>query len=169
MKLSPKNIERLAQCVQRNGIRLATMLFVLVGIFATPVFAQDAAIVGTVTDPTGAAVPNATVTITKTDTGQSHRFTSNNDGQYVAPALPIGSYTVEVESGGFKQLSKSIVLNVNDRARLDFQLEIGAAQERVTVEATAVRVQTESGEVSDVISGQQVSQLATNGRSIYTL
>lgn len=169
MKLSPRNIERLAQCVQRNSIRIAAMLFVLVGIFATPVFAQDATIVGTVTDPTGAAVPNATVTITKTDTGQSHRFTSNNDGQYVAPALPIGSYTVEVESGGFKQLSKSIVLNVNDRARLDFQLQVGAAQEKVTVEATAVQVQSESSEVSDVITGRQISQLATNGRSIYTL
>jgi len=169
MKLSPKNIERLAQCVQRNGIRLAAMLFVLVGMFATPVFAQDATIVGTVTDPTGAAVPNATVTITKTDTGQSRHFSSNNDGQYVAPALPIGSYTVQVESGGFKQLSKNIVLNVNDRARLDFQLQVGAAQEKVTVEATAVQVQSESSEISDVITGRQISQLATNGRSIYTL
>ena len=169
MKLSPRNIERLAQCVRRNSIRLAAMLFVLVGIFATPLFAQEATIVGTVTDPTGAAVPNATLTITKTDTGQSRHFNSNNDGQYVAPGLPIGSYTVEVESGGFKQISKSIVLNVNDRSRLDFQLQVGAAQERVTVEATAVQVQSESSEVSQVITGQQVSQLATNGRSIYTL
>ena len=169
MKLSPRNIERLAQCVRRNSIRLAAMLFVLVGIFATPVFAQDATIVGSVTDPTGAAVPNATITVTKTDTGQSRRFSSNNDGQYVAPALPIGSYTVQVESGGFKQLSKNIVLNVNDRARLDFQLQVGAAQEKVTVEATAVQVQSESSEVSDVITGRQISQLATNGRSIYTL
>ncbi len=169
MKLSPRNIERFAECVKRNSTRLAVMLFVLVGIFATPVFAQEATIVGTVTDPTGAAVPNATVTITKTDTGQSRHFTSNNDGQYVAPGLPIGSYTVQVESGGFKQISKNIVLNVNDRARLDFQLQVGAAQEKVTVEATAVQVQSESSEISDVITGRQISQLATNGRSIYTL
>src|SRR5690349_8110945 len=169
MKLSPRNAERFTQCVKRSSIRFAAMLFVLLGIFATPVFAQEATIVGTVTDPTGAAVPNATVTVTKTDTGQSHRFTSNNDGQYVAPGLVIGAYTVQVESGGFKQISKSIVLNVNDRARLDFQLQVGAAQEKVTVEATAVQVQSESSEVSQVITGQQVSQLATNGRSIYTL
>ncbi len=169
MKLSPRNIERLAQCMRRNSVRFAAMLFVLVGIFTTSLVAQEATIVGTVNDPTGAAVPNATITITKSDTGQSRHFTSNNDGQYVAPGLPIGSYTVEVESGGFKQITKSIVLNVNDRSRLDFQLQVGAAQERVTVEATAVQVQSESSEVSQVITGQQVSQLATNGRSIYTL
>jgi len=169
MKLSPRNIERFAQCVRRNSTRLAAMLFVLVAVLATPAFAQEATIVGTVVDPTGAAVPNATITVTKTDTGQSRHFSSNNDGQYVAPGLPIGSYTVQVQSGGFKQIDKSIVLNVNDRARLDFQLQVGAAQERVTVEATAVQVQSESSEVSQVITGQQVSQLATNGRSIYTL
>ena len=91
MKLSPRNLERLAQCVKRNSIRFAAMLFVFIGVLATPVFAQEATIVGTVMDPTGAAVPNATVTVTKTDTGQSRRFSSNSDGQYVATGLQIGN------------------------------------------------------------------------------
>ena len=170
MKLSPMtNAGSLVQTAKRNSTYLGALLFVLVGLFAAQAFAQEATIVGTVTDPTGAAVPNATITVTKTDTGQSHRFNSNNDGQYVAPGLVIGAYTVQVESGGFKPITKSIVLNVNDRSRMDFKMEVGAAQERVTVEATAVQVQSESSEVSQVINGTQVSQLATNGRSIYTL
>ncbi len=169
MKLSSRNTARLAASVERNCIRLAAFLSVILVVFATPVFAQEATVVGTITDPSGAAIPNATITVIKTDTGQSRQFSSNADGQYVAPGLPIGNYTVQVESGGFKQISKSIVLNVNDRSRLDFQLQVGAAQEKVTVEATAVQVQSQSSEISDVITGRQISQLATNGRSIYTL
>ena len=61
------------------------------------------------------------------------------------------------------------MLNVGDRARIDFDLKMGAATETITVEADAVRVQTDSGEVSSVITGQQVTQLATNGRSMYSL
>src|SRR5690242_4092087 len=103
MKLSPNHpVEMFAQSGKRNSTRLVALLFVLVGLFSAQAFAQEATIVGTVTDPTGAAVPNATVTVTKTDTGQSRRFASNNDGQYVAPGLIIGGYTVQVESGGFK-------------------------------------------------------------------
>ncbi|HVH85638.1 MAG TPA: TonB-dependent receptor [Terriglobales bacterium] len=170
MKLSPNHpVETFTPSAKRNSTRLIAMLFVLVGVFAAQAFAQEATIVGTVTDPTGAAVPNAPITVTKTDTGQSRHFTSNSDGQYVAPGLPIGAYTVQVESGGFKPVTKNIVLNVNDRARMDFKMELGAAQERITVEATAVQVQSESSEISDVINGRQISQLATNGRSIYTL
>ena len=61
------------------------------------------------------------------------------------------------------------MLNVGDHTRVDFKLEVGSAQETVTVEATAVAVQTDTGEVSDVITGQQVTQLATNGRSVFSL
>src|SRR5690348_2064691 len=154
MKLSPtKNAEHLAQRARRCSSRLAALLFVLLGLFAVQAFAQEATIVGTVTDPTGAAVPNAAITVTKTDTGQSRHFNSNSDGQYVAPGLPIGSYTVQAESGGFKAVTKSIVLNVNDRTRMDFKMEVGAAQERITVEAMAVQVQSESSEQSQVITG----------------
>jgi hypothetical protein len=170
MKLSSMtNAGSLVQSADRSSTRLAALLFVVLGLFAAQAFAQEGTIVGTVLDPTGAAVPNATITITKTDTGQSRRFSSNSDGQYVAPGLTIGAYTVQAESGGFKAVTKNIVLNVNDRARMDFKMEVGAAQERITVEATAVQVQSESSEMSDVITGRQISQLATNGRSIYTL
>ena len=132
-------------------------------------FAQEPTIVGTVTDPSGAAVPNVTLTITHTETGQARQAVTNGDGQYLAPNLNIGHYTVRVDASGFKRIEQNnIVLQVGDRSRLDFKLEIGSTQEQVTVEAAAVGVQTDSGEVSNVITGKQVANLATNGRSIYT-
>jgi hypothetical protein len=123
-----------------------------------------------VTDGTGAALPNANVTITNLDTGQSRTFTSNEAGQYVAPDVHIGPYRVKAELKGFKTSEqKGIVLRVGDRTRVDFKMEVGATQESITVEANAVQVQSESSEVSNVITGQQLAQLASNGRSLYTM
>ena len=138
--------------------------------FAVLALGQDATVVGTVTDPTGSVVPKATISITSIDTGQTRTLTTNESGQYVAPDLPVGPYHVQAQAPGFKVASlKNVVLNVGDRRRLDFAMQVGSIQESVTVEANEVRVQTDSGEVSNVITGKEVSQLTTNGRSIYTL
>jgi Carboxypeptidase regulatory-like domain len=127
-------------------------------------------LLGTVTDPSGAVMPNVGITITNTDTSQATHLTTNQGGEYLAADLPIGHYVVRAEASGFKASEqKNITLNVGARTRADLKLEVGNTQQSVTVEATAVAVQSESGEVSDVITGQQVSQLATNGRSIYSL
>jgi len=156
--------------VRRGGSRLAILLAALFLIFATQAFAQDATIVGTVTDPSGASVANAAIVITNTDTGVTRNLPTNGDGQYVAPDLHIGRYTVHATAAGFKAAErKGITLDVGDRTRVDFKLEVGSAQETITVEANAVTVQTDSSEVSNVITGQQVTQLATNGRSLYSL
>jgi hypothetical protein len=154
----------------RCGSRLAILLAAFFVIFATQALAQDATLLGTVTDPSGAAVPNAAITITSTDTGVTRNVTSNSDGQFLAPELRIGNYTVRVSATGFKVAEqKNLMLAVGDRRRLDFTLTVGSVQEQVTVEANAVAVQTDTGEVSNVINGQQVTQLATNGRSLYEL
>ncbi len=156
----------------RNITRFAlvTLLVCLLAVFAVPAFAQEATIVGTVTDPTGATVPNASITITNNDTGVQRTLPTNADGQYVAPDLHIGHYSVKAAATGFKVAEQSgITLNVGDRNRVDFKLQVGSTQEQVTVEANAVAVQTDSGEVSNVITGQQITQLATNGRSLYEL
>jgi hypothetical protein len=130
--------------------------------------AQEGTIVGTVTDPSGAAVPNVTITITQVETGHERTFTTNDAGQYAAPSLPIGNYDLRATSTGFKvEVTKGIVLNVSDRIRVDFQMKLGTASETVSVEANAVAVQADSGEQSSLVSGQQISQLATNGRAIY--
>lgn len=127
-------------------------------------------ILGTVTDPSGSAVPNVAITILNTDTNAVTRITSNDRGEYVAADLQIGRYSVHAQAPGFKAYEqKDIMLNVGDRRAIDVKLEIGSTTESINVEANAVAVQTESGEVSDVITGQQVTQLATNGRSLYGL
>ena len=144
---------------------LCVLLFV-----ASFALAQEATVVGTVTDPSGSVLPNVAVTITSSDTGQVHTFTTNDAGQYVAAGLPIGHYTIKAEASGFKSASKDgVVLNVGDRDRLDFALTVGAISEKVTVEANPIAVQSDSSEVSTVITGQQVTQLSTNGRSVYSL
>src|ERR1700733_7170911 len=135
----------------RRSLRHLLVLCVLV-VGASFAFGQEATVVGTVTDPSGSVVPNVAITITNTDTGINHSFTTNDGGQYVAPDLPIGHYSLKAEASGFKVAEKTgVVLNVGDRARLDFSLTLGATKETITVEANAVRVQSDSGEVSDVI------------------
>ena len=168
--LSPKFAGSFGKAVRRSGSRLAVLLAAFFVIFATHALAQEATILGTVTDPTGATVANASIVVTDTDTGVSRTTPTNSDGQYVAPDLIIGHYTVHANAAGFKAAErKGITLDVGDRTRVDFKLEVGSAQETVTVEANAVTVQTDTGEVSNVITGEQVTQLATNGRSLYQL
>ncbi|MBV9038322.1 MAG: TonB-dependent receptor [Acidobacteriaceae bacterium] len=141
--------------------------------FSVDAFSQVGAggtIVGTVTDPTGAAVPNADIAITNLDTNAAMHVPSNASGEYTAPGLVVGHYTVSVEVKGFKRFEQTnIPLNVGDRRTVDVRLEVGNTTESVVVQAEAVQVQSESSEVSSVITGQQVTQLATNGRSLYTL
>jgi Carboxypeptidase regulatory-like domain len=131
--------------------------------------AQEATIVGTVTDPSGSVVPNVAVAITKTDTGYVRNVTTNEAGQYAAPGLPIGKYDLKATISGFKvEETDGIVLNVNDRVRVDFQMKMGTRAETVSVESIPLSVQADSSEVSSLVSGTQISELSTNGRSIYT-
>jgi hypothetical protein len=155
---------------KRHGARLLALLCFFFALFPFRAAAQEATIVGTVTDPTGAAVPNAAITVTNTDTGVVSHLTTNTAGDYVAADIHIGHYTVRAEATGFKVGERTdIVLAVGDRIRADFKLELGTTQQHITVEAAPVAVQTDSGEISHVVTGQEVLQLATNGRSIYTL
>lgn len=156
--------------LRRSSLRVAISLAALLLLFAAQALAQDATIVGTVTDPSGAAVPNAPITITNIETGLARTLNTGSDGQYVAPGLHVGHYDLSVKASGFKVAEqKGLVLAIGDRTRIDFKLQVGSASEQVTVEANAVAVQTDSGEVSNVITGTQITQLATNGRSLYAL
>lgn len=160
----------LVRVVKQGRVRhFVAFCALLIGL---PIFAfgQEATIVGTVTDPSASVVPNVAVTITNVDTGETRSSVTNDTGQYVSPGLPIGHYNVSAKATGFGQAERAgIVLNVNDRTRVDFVLKVGGTSENVTVEANAVQVQSDSGEVSTVITGQQITELTTNGRSLYSL
>ncbi len=134
--------------------------------------AQEATILGTVTDPSGGAIPNVSIIITNTDTNLVSNFQTNDVGQYVAPNLHVGHYEVRAESANFKKMvEKGIVLQVGDRRRVDFQMQVGTVTSVITVEGETapVAVQTDSNDISTVITGTQITQLETNGRSLYEL
>jgi hypothetical protein len=125
---------------------------------------------GTVTDPSGASVPNVAITVTHTESGEVRHVTSNGEGQFALPALKIGHYTLRAEGQGFKVYEqKGVALAVGDRTRIDVKLAVGGAQEVVTVEANAVAVQSDTGEQSNLITGQQISNLSVNGTSLFQL
>ena len=158
--------------VYGNRVRwrhFALLCALLLGV-SFQAFAQEATMVGTITDPSGSVIANVKITFTNTETGLARTITTNESGQYVMPDLHIGHYNVKAEATGFKVgEQKNIFLQVGDRARVDFQMQVGAASETITVEAAPIRVQTDSGEVSNIITDLQMSQISTNGRSFYVL
>ncbi len=111
-------------------------------------------------------MPGAQVTLYEVDRGSSFVTTTNDVGEYVASPLRIGRYTVSVEKQGFKTaVAGPIELKVQDRIAVDLTLQVGVATEKVTVNATAVRLETETSDLGQVIDSQRVSTLPLNGRN----
>ena len=142
---------------------------------STRLFAQAstgavAQITGSVSDSTGAVVPDAQVTATQTETGFTRTAVTGVDGTYVLPNLIVGPYELQVVHAGFKTyLQKGIVLEVNDNATVAIQLQVGATSESVAVSANASMVTTESSSVSSVIENRRVVDLPLNGRDLSQL
>src|SRR5579871_5161877 len=126
-------MHRVNICSSLQSRALSRWLFIaLVAAFglSTTAFAQQATVVGTVTDTAGAALPNVNITITNVESGAAKSIESNSAGQYVVPDLNIGHYNVKAEAKGFKTSEqKNIALEVGDRDRIDFQLQVGEVQE----------------------------------------
>jgi hypothetical protein len=127
-------------------------------------------IFGSVQDPTGALIPTATITATDPSKGITRTGTASSSGSFSLPNLPPGTYTLEVTAPGFGKLSKSgVILNAADNLNAGiFTLKIGATAASVTVTADSgqLQVQANSGERSDLITGQQLEEVATNGRNV---
>jgi hypothetical protein len=152
-----------------NWLTLVALLFAFAGV-QTSWGQENAVLTGTVTDPSGAVVANATVTITNTQTSEVRTTTTNAIGLYDFPSLKIGTYNLAVSAGGFKAYDKTgIVMNVAATVREDVVLAVGTSNQTVTVEAYALSLQTETNEVSNLITGQQITELATNGRNVTSL
>src|SRR5579863_9638320 len=127
-------------------------------------------VVGTVTDPSGAAVPDVKVTILDEATQATRNVTSDRNGYFVSDELPVGTYTLVAEKVGFKRTTqKSNVLTAGGRLTVDLRLEVGATAETVTVTATGETVNTTSGEISTTITQSQVLNMALNQRHYESL
>jgi Carboxypeptidase regulatory-like domain len=128
-------------------------------------------ILGTVTDPSGAAVPRATVRLVNADTGLVRTASTDSVGSFEFLAVPVGSnYRVEVEAKGFQKTSQShITLLVNQRFRADFSLVVGSTTQTIEISAHTVQVETTSTQLGDVIDDKKMTGLPLNGRSYIDL
>src|ERR1035438_7208354 len=126
---------------------LAVALAVLASAGLAYSQAVNATMLGTVTDASGAVVPNAKVTITETQTSVAHETQSNGSGNYIVPNLPPGTYSVSVEATGFKKENrKDIDLLVDASTRVDVQLQPGSVTETVEVTGAPPLLQADSAE-----------------------
>ncbi len=122
-------------------------------------------IVGTVVDKSGAVVPKCAVTLVRLGTDTKTSVTTDAQGSYIATPLRIGQYSISAESQGFKTETRTgIELQVQDRIRVDFTLEVGSVNETVKVSAAPPVVDTESSALGSVITSEQITSLPLNGR-----
>ncbi|WP_238398391.1 TonB-dependent receptor [Edaphobacter sp. 12200R-103] len=126
--------------------------------------AGTASVQGTVTDPTGAAVPNAIVTLKQTATGVSRVSTTDNQGVYAMPNVPVGAYSLSVTAQGFQTLTQTGVLEVGNNISINPHLQVGATTEQVNVEASGVALETESSTFKQVIDQARITEMPLNGR-----
>ena len=150
----------------RSGL---TVLAVLASA-TMPTFAQNGALSGLIIDPSRLAVPNAKVVVQSADTGGTRTVSSNQQGEYSVPALLPGPYNITIEANGFKAVHQNgIVVEVDQRERLDFALTVGSNTESITVQASAPLLSTSDASVSTLIGNRFVENLPLNGRSFSSL
>ena len=151
---------------------LLVCLVVLLSSSTPAALAQDVkgSVRGTVTDEQGAAVAGAEVTVSDPSTGFSRTTNTGSDGVYNFPDLPLGTFKIRVTHAGFKASEKvGIAVHASNSLVFNFALAVGAVSEQITVEASAIQVETTNGELSGLINGQQVAELPLNGRNFMQL
>jgi len=130
---------------------------------------DTARLFGTITDPTGAVIPNATVTVTDTGTGRAVSVKTGGAGEYVVNALSVGKYHVEVKQDGFKTATADVALDVSQVQEISLKLETGAASITVDVTNSVPLVDTATSSTGEIIQGRQVTELPLNGRNFTQL
>jgi hypothetical protein len=151
----------------RFSARLALLSFFCFMLCGLPLTAQvSAALSGTVTDPSGAAVSGAKVEVIQEETGEMRRTITNGSGLYRVPALSAGHYQVRVEKTGFaEEVRTGIRLAVGQEAEVNVSLQLGPASQQVTVEGDAPAVNLTTSDISGLIDEHQIQDLPLNGRS----
>ena len=149
-------------------LALSLAVFVSSDLFAQTTV-QSGSIVGTVTDPSGAAVPNAKVVITNTGTGQATTQATNGSGFYNSGSLVPGNYKLEVSAKGFNTTNETLTVQVSNTANGDVHLQVGQESTIVDVTASSVQVNTQQATVQGVLTASQIENLPVNGRNFLDL
>jgi len=152
----------------RNSVFLLTVVF----FFTSAAFSQltTADILGTVTDATGAVVPNANIVLTNLGTNEKRTTQSNASGDYNFTLLPVGHYSVSVKASGFQaSVTKDLSVEAGDRARNDVHLQAGSENTIVEVNATTPLLQADNATVSSTVTAKAVQDLPLNGRNFVQL
>jgi len=153
-------------------MKLRSVCLVGVLLTASPyLFAQaQATIVGTVTDPSGASVPNVNIVVSNDAVGFTRNYKSNADGEYTAARIPLGNYIVTAETTGFQTIKQTgITLNAGQTLRVDLRLKLGTETQEVNVEGNATSVETDTAALSGVVVGKQISELSIPSRNFVNL
>ena len=126
-------------------------------------------VLGTVTDPTGAVLPNVNVVITNTGTQETRSTKSNSGGLFTFTLLPSGQYSLSASAAGFKTVIANLTLNAGDRRRQDILMQVGANTEQVEVSSMPAALETDMSVLSTVVPGKAVEDLPLNGRNFVQL
>ena len=152
----------------RSGLSNLLCLLLLLPLVLLPkAWAQaagTASVQGTVTDATGATVPNAQVTIKQTATGVTRSANTDSQGLYSFPNIAVGPYSLTVAASGFQTFTQTGVLEVGNNISIDPHLQVGAATEQISVEASGVALETETSTFKQVIDQARITEMPLNGR-----
>ena len=149
-------------------LRNCTLLLAALAVSVPAALAQNVAgsITGVVTDSSGGTVPAARATARNAGTGASFNAQADADGTYWLRNLPVGAYNITVEAGGFQKFeAKDVRLQVNEVARIDVKMSVGAITETVTVQGNAVTVDTTTSTLKAVDDQKRIEELPLNGRN----
>ncbi|MEO6982687.1 MAG: carboxypeptidase-like regulatory domain-containing protein, partial [Edaphobacter sp.] len=152
--------------MMKKFLGVISVLFLAVGMsYGQAITANAGSIQGTLTDPTGAVIPNANITVTGMDTGSVVNLSSNSAGFYSIGPLNPGNYIIDIIAPGFQKLEVKTVVRTGTATSGNFKLTVGQSNETIEVDAGAVQINTEQAGVSGVITQKQFDSLPVNGRN----
>jgi Carboxypeptidase regulatory-like domain len=130
----------------------------------------SATLLGTVTDSGGAVIPNASIQVKNVGTDQAQQVTTDAQGRYTVPDLPVGNYEAQASAQGFQTVvRRGITLTVGQQGVVDFSMMVGQSQQTITVEAQVTQVDTSSTAVASYVEQKQINDLPLNGRNFTDL
>jgi carboxypeptidase family protein/TonB-dependent receptor-like protein len=152
-----------------NLLRVVLACLLLAGMALAQGVGASGDIKGTVTDPSGAVVANATVTATDVEKGIKHTVTTDNNGQFHLTGLPPAAYSVSVTKTGFQpEVAKSVVVNVGQTSSINFPMKVSQVSEQIEVTTEPPVVETERGAQANVVNEQYIRELPINRRDYLT-